>query len=170
LDAKVKQTKDRIISWLKEEGLWIPEEIDDPNAWFNLGAKVGDLKLSIVQDKQHPDSIFVGSKWTLSPPQIGTFMEKLNADKKRDLYFELQFQVLNNNELGEFITGPMPPNEMSEVTITSRRLYYSELSKERLLNTIFIVRKALTASVFLFEKYAGVSPPMRKEGKVPRIG
>jgi hypothetical protein len=170
LDAKIKQTKDRIVSWLKEEGLWLQEEVDDPNAWFNIGAKVVDLKLSIVQAKPSLDSIFLASKWTFSQPQLHMFHERLDAEKKRDFYFDLQFQVLNNNELGELVTGPMPPDDLSEVTIYSRRVYYSELTKERFLQSLFIVRKALVASVFLFEKYTGTSPPMRREGKVPKIG
>ena len=48
MSAKIKENREKILFWLKEEAL-SPEEIVDPNAYFNFVIKLGDIRLNVIQ-------------------------------------------------------------------------------------------------------------------------
>jgi len=67
--------------------------------------------------------------------------------------------LLNDSQLGEFQISPNPPHDFKELFVSSNRIFYDNLTKQNLMNSIFAVHKAMVKSVFLLEKHGGVFPP-----------
>jgi hypothetical protein len=158
LSSKVKETRDKVLFWLKEESL-SPQEIIDPNAYFNFGITSGDLKLNVVQNSMRIDSLFAATKWTLGKEQLDLHKNVLDDSKRIALYWDLMFIPLNNNLLGEYRISPNPPHDFKELFVSSIPIFYDGLTKCFLMHSIIAVQKAMIASVFLLEKHGGVLPP-----------
>lgn len=158
MSARINETKDRILFWFKEESL-SPEEIVDPNAYFNIGIKSGDLRLNIVQNTRLIDSFIIGTRWILSKEQTDYHTNKMDDSKRIAFFWELQSMLLGDHELGDFEIRPNPPSDFGSLLITSNRLFYDSLTKQNLMHAIFAVQKAMMRSVFLLEKHCGVLPP-----------
>ncbi|MDQ1279269.1 MAG: hypothetical protein QG670_529 [Thermoproteota archaeon] len=99
MDDKIKEARDRILNWLKEEA-FSPQEVNDPNAYFNFGIKVvGGFSLTVVQNVHNLDSIIVATSLFLSPNQISLLKNNMYAKKRQDFYWNLRLSLLRNNEL-----------------------------------------------------------------------
>jgi len=92
LSVKIKENRDKILFWLKEE-LLAPEEIVDPNAYFNFKIKSGDLWLNVVQNVHFVDSFIVGTKWTLGNNQLNLHKNIMGRFKKDSLLLEFTIHV-----------------------------------------------------------------------------
>ena len=159
MSARIKDAKDKIVIWLKEEFL-SPEEIPDPNAYFNVKIKEGDLWLNVVQNSRKIDSLFVGTKWILSRDQLESHKTKMDESKRIAFYWNLQSMLLVNNRLGDFEIGPNPPHDFRELFVSSNPVFYDSLTKQSLMHSIYAVHRSIIASVFLFKKYCGEFPPL----------
>jgi len=65
--------------------------------------------------------------------------------------------LLKNNELGNFEIEPNPPQDIRNVGISSRTLFYDDLTKSRLTGAIMTVLRAGLMVVCLLEQFAGVT-------------
>jgi hypothetical protein len=157
LSARIKDTKEKILFWLKEESL-SPEEVVDPNAYFNIGIKSGDLRLNVVQATRHIDSFFIGTRWSLSKEQVDLHKSKMDESKRIAFFQDLQSMLLSESQLGdyEFQNGL---NDFQSLFVTSKRIFYDSLTKQALIDAIVTVHKAVMRSVFLLQRYTGALPP-----------
>ena len=162
VSERVKEVKEKILSWLKEEAM-SPEELADPNAYFNIKVKVRGLVFHIVQNVRNIDSLFVGGKLVLTPAQLSLLRNNMDEKKRQEFFWDLRLALLRNNELGDFQIKPNPPHDVREVLITSRRIFYDSLTKDRLISAILAVYKAIIMVIWMLERYAGAITP--KEGK-----
>lgn len=105
------------------------------------------------------DSLFVGTKWTLSNDQINLHKNILDETKRVAYYWNMQFTLLNDNMIGEFQMIPNPPHDFKEFFVSSNRLFYDSLTKQGLMYGIFAVHRAMVRAVFLLEKEGNVFPP-----------
>src|SRR6266581_1094730 len=135
LSTGIKETKEKILFWLKEEAL-SPEEIVDPNAYFNFAIMAGDLKMHVAQNSRLIDSLVVGAKWTLGKEQIDLHKNILDDPKKVALYWDLQLMLAGDNQLGDYQIGPNMPHDFKELLITSNRIFYDSLTKQALMHAI----------------------------------
>ncbi|MGI0014591.1 MAG: DUF2299 family protein [Nitrososphaera sp.] len=158
MSARIKETKDKVLFWLREEGI-SPEEANDPNAYFNIGLRLGDWGATIFQNLRMIDSISVGSRWILGDEQLKLHKEMLDDPKRLAYYWDLQFMALSNPQIGEFEITPNPPNDFRALLITSNRIFYDSLTKQSLMDSIVGVHKTMVHAIFLLEKYGGVIPP-----------
>ena len=67
--------------------------------------------------------------------------------------------MIRNNELGDFGIRPSPPNDIREVFISSKPIYYDEISKSRLMSAIRVVYRTANEVVWLLEMNAGANAP-----------
>ena len=162
LSERVKEVKEKILSWLKEEAM-SPEEMADPNAYFNVKVKVGGLVFHVVQNVRNIDSLFVGGNLVLTPAQLSLLRNNMDEKRRQKFFWDLRLALLGNNELGEFQIKPNPPHDVREVFIASRRIFYDSLTKDRLISAILAVYKATIMVIWMLERYAGAITP--KEGK-----
>lgn len=159
MSEKVKETKEKILNWLKEEGL-SPEEIADPNAYYNFGIKVaGGSPLNVIQHVHNIDSILIGTNLVLMPNQINLLKNNMDEKKRQEFFWNLRLTLLRNNELGDFQIKPNPPNDVREVFISSKRIFYDALSKDRLISSGYSVYRAVMEVVWMLELYAGAVTP-----------
>jgi hypothetical protein len=136
-----------------------PEDITDPNAFFNFAITSGDLKMHVVQNSRLIDSLVVVAKWTLGREQIELHKNIMDDSKRVAFYWDLQFMLTGDNRLGDYQIGPNMPDDFKELIITSNRVFYDSLTKQALMHSIFAVHKTMVRSVFLLEKHGGVLPP-----------
>ena len=156
------EVKEKVLNWLKEEAL-SPEEVSDPNAYFNFGIKVAGKPLHVVQNVRSLDSIFVGANLVLTPPQLSLLKKNMDEKKRQEYFWDLRLALLTNSELGDFQIKPNPPDDVREVFISSKRVFYDTLTKDVLIHTIHNVYKAVTMVVWMLERYAGAPVPKGKK-------
>jgi len=154
--------KEKIICWLKEEKLQ-PKEIADPNAYFNISITVGGLLLHVIQRTDQIDSITVGANLVFTEEQL-KLLKDMDEKKRQEFFWELRLALLKNNELGYFQIKPNPPHDIREVFISSRRLYYDGLTKDRLMTTIFTIHKAIFMVIWMLEQKVEIKPKNERIG------
>lgn len=158
----IKDTKEKILNWLKEEAL-SPQENADPQAYFNITVKMGNMGCNIVQDVRHSDSFFIGANLVFGAEQQ-TLLKGMGTQRINNFLWDLEMSLIRNNQLGDFQIKPKPPEDIQAIFISSRRIYYSELTKGNLVFAINVVLRALMMAIWMLEKHAGVITP-RVSGK-----
>ena len=81
-------------------------------------------------------------------------LKDMDEKKRQEFFWELRLALLKNNELGYFQIKPNPPHDIREVFISSRRLYYDGLTKDRLMTTI----KAIFMVIWMLEQKVEIKP------------
>jgi len=160
LSEKVKETKGKVLDWLKEEA-FSPEDVADPNAYFNFSIKVSGSPLHVVQNVRAIDSFFVGANLVLTPAQLDLLKNSMDKKKRQEFFWDLRLTLLKNNSLGDFEIKPNPPDDVREVFVSSRRIFYDALTKDRLIHAINAVYRAVMMVVWMLERYAGAPTPER---------
>jgi len=158
LSERIKETKEKILGWLKEESL-SPEDVADPNAYFNFGVKVSGSPLHVVQSVGAIDGVIVGANLILTPTQMDQ-LKSMDGKTRQEFFWDLRLALLKNNRLGDFQIKPDPPDSIQEVFVSSRRIFYDALTKDRLINAIGDVYRAVMMVIWMLERYAGVSRVM----------
>ena len=152
-----KETKEKIIAWLKEEA-YSPEETSDPNAYFNILAKIGGMGCNVVQNVKSVDSFIVGTNLVLVPEQLD-LLKGMGSEKRKAFFWDLRMSLLKNSELGDFQIKPTPPNDTQSVFISSRKIFYDGLTKGTLEEAIHAVIKAVIMVNWMLQQYAGIITP-----------
>lgn len=162
MSETVRKVREKVLNWLKEEAL-SPEEVSDPNAYFNFGIKVGGSPLHVVQNVRNLDSILVGGRLVLNQPQLDLLKNKMDKKKRQEFFWDLRLALLTNNELGDFRIEPKPPEDVQSVFVSSERIFYDALTKDRLIHAIHSVYKAIMMVIWMLERYAGAPTPKGKK-------
>lgn len=149
---RVKEVKEKVLNWLKEESL-SPEEVSDPNAYFNFSIKVAGQPFHIVQNVRSLDSVFVGANLVLTPAQLSLLKNNMNKNKRQEYFWDLRLALLSNLELGDFQIKPNPPDDVREIFISSKTL----------VRSIYSIYKAAMMIIWMLERYAGASMPEERE-------
>lgn len=158
---EITKTKEEIVSWLKEEAC-SPEEKVDPNAYFNIVAKLGKMGCHVVQPVQKRDSIVTVIRLP-TPPEQMSLLRGMDSEKKKALYWDLRFSLLNNSELSEFNIEADNPEEIKAVTVVSRPIFYGDLTKGKLFSAMYAVTRATLMVIWTIQKYSGKLPPSKDQ-------
>lgn len=153
MSGEIKDIKNKIFQWLSEEG-FSPAEVEDQNTYFNFRINAGNQPLNIVQEINRKDSVIVGIYQALAQD----LLNKLDDKKKSDYAWNAISILLSNNEIGDFALQPNPPNDLKVIFITSKRIFYDALTKDRLMSAITTVTKTIMRIGSLLQHYTGVSP------------
>ena len=163
MSERVKEVKEKVLNWLKEEA-FSPEEISDANAYFNFNIKVAGRPLHVLQNVRSIDSIFAGANLVFTPPQLSLLKNSMDKKKRQEFFWDLRLALLGKTELGDFEIKPNPPDDVREVFISSKRIFYDALTKDRLIHAIGSVYKNVTMVVWMLEeRYAGATAPQKKK-------
>ena len=156
-NEEINKTKLKILDWLKEEG-FSAEEKQDPNAYFNIHAIKSGISVNIVQNPPYADSIFIGGNIAVAPEQQA-LLKARSRDKREDFIWDLQMNLAANNELGDFGLKPNPPDDIQVIFLSSRRIYYEELSKAKFFAALNIVLKNIILTIWRLQKFVGMRMP-----------
>ena len=159
--SRINETKEKIINWLKEEG-YFPLERANPHTRIYISVRASGWECDIIQYVEHIDKLFVVTNVVLLEEQVG-FLRKMTDEKKNAFFCELRMSLLKNNELGNFEIEPNPPQDIRNVGISSRTIFYDDLTKSRLIGAIMTVLRAGLMVVWMLEQFAGVTKPKRDQ-------
>ncbi|RZN42943.1 MAG: DUF2299 domain-containing protein [Methanophagales archaeon ANME-1-THS] len=165
MDERIKLVKDKIGRWLREENIF-PQEALDPQAQFNFYVQHGTLNVNIVQKVDWHDSIVVGTHVILGP--LSSKIDQLDYEKKQEFFWDLSLELLKNGDIGDFDITPDPPDNVREVLIKSRPIFYDGLTKDRLMNTMYAMFKAMIMIPCLIAKYT-ILPEVPEALEVPEV-
>jgi len=161
LSERIREVGEKILNWLEEEGL-SPEEVDDSNAHFNFNVKVAGRPFAIVQNLLSLDSVFVVANLVFTSNQLTLLEKKMNNKERKEYFWDLRLALLRNSELGDFEIKPNPPDDVREVSICSKRIFYNVLTKDTLIHAIHSVHKAVMMVIWMLERHAGAPAPKEK--------
>ncbi len=162
LSERVGEVREKVLNWLKEEGL-SPEEMEDPNAYFNFNVNVGGRTFNVVQNVLSLDSIQVAATAVFTPEQLTLLKNKMNKKKRKEYFWDLTLTLVKNSDLGDFDIKPDPPDDVREVLVCSRKIFYDALTKHKLLHAIHSAYKAYMMVIWMLERFA--EQPFPKEKK-----
>ncbi len=162
LSERIREVGEKVLNWLEEEGL-SPEEVNDPDAHFNFNVNVAGHPFVVVQNLLSLDSVFVGANLVFTSDQLTLLEKKMNKKKREEYFWDLRMVLLENGELGDFEIKPNPPDDVREVTICSKRIFYNTLTKDTLIHAIHNVYKAALMVIWMLERHAGAPAPKEKQ-------
>jgi hypothetical protein len=162
VSERVGEVREKVLNWLKEEGL-SPEEMEDPNAYFNFNVNVGGRPFNVVQNVLSLDSICVTASLVFTPDQLTLLKHKMNKKKKKEYFWDLRLAMLKNSDVGDFDVKPDPPDDVREVFVCSRKIFYDALTKHKLLHAIHSAYKAYMMVIWMLERHAGQPFPKEKK-------
>ncbi len=151
--GNVDTVKGKITDWLREEGFQF-KEVDDSNAYFNLITMVGGKPYHIFQNRGKMDSVTVASNLELTPGQIKLFSQIAKAEKQLFLC-NLRIALLTRQSLGDFKIKPKPPEQIEQIFLSSKPIYYDELRKGSLISTLYDTHKSAMMAIWLLEEVIG---------------
>ena len=147
---RVETAKGKIVGWLREEGFQF-KEIKDASAYFNIVTQVGRRAYHIFQNKGKIDSVTIASNLQFSNEQIDRFL-KINRKEKRSFFSNLRIALLARETLGDFKVKPKPPEQIEQVFLSSKPIYYDGLTKDRFISTLYDVHKSTMMTLWLLEE------------------
>jgi hypothetical protein len=153
---EINKVRDKIVDWLKEQGFSV-EQVSDPKAFFNLSAKRNNLAINIVQNPPLNDCIFIAAN-VGTDPEMQLILKKMDNQKKQDFLSDLNLTLLKNNELGDFVVQPKPPEDIQAIVIFSRPIFFEELTKAKFFYMVNIMLRTIITIIFTLQKFTGVSP------------
>ncbi len=148
--------KETVFDWLREAG-YLPKEVPDSAARFNISITVTGLALDVVQNPGG-NAVLVRSTLLLNESQRALF-RGMDERTRDDFLWDVRFTLLNNTEVGTFEIRPDPEN--FRAVVQARGIFPDALTKDRLIHAILVVHKAVTMIVWKLERYAGLSRPGR---------
>jgi hypothetical protein len=157
MDNPVAIVNEKVLNWLKEERL-SPEVQTDPQTYFNIKISIDSRSLHVVQPLILKDAIYVGIGLSLTSQQQD-ILRTMGKEKRQEYFWELLLELLKNNELGDYQIKPKPPEDVRDIRISSRRIYYDGLTKDALLKAILVVYKAANMVLWIMERVAGAPIP-----------
>ena len=146
--------KKKVVNWLKEEGFPF-KEIQDPGASFNFSVKVAGFAIDVIQNLRR-DAILVRSTLVFNDKQ-STQLKSMGEMKRQEFLWDLRMLMLNNNEIGTFTIKP--ELKRMEVMVQSRGIFHDALTKDRFIQAIIVVHKAITMVIWMVKWYSGQSKP-----------
>jgi hypothetical protein len=150
---RVETAKGKIIGWLREEGFQF-KEVEDSSAHFNIVTQVGRRAYHVFQNRGKIDSVTIASNLQFSNEQIDKFL-KLNKEDKRSFFSNLRIALLARETLGDFKVKPKPPEQIEQVFISSKPVYYDGLTKDKFISTLYDIHKSSMMTLWLLEETIG---------------
>lgn len=164
VNEKTSQVKQQILDWLKEEAC-SPQEQPDPNAYFNFLLRTGNIGSHIIQSVQKIDSFICITRLVVPPEQIA-LQKGMGLEGRREFLWEIKMNILNNDELLDFNIETDNDEIMTAFTISSKPVFYGNLTKTTLFSAVYAVNRGSLMVMFTLQKDAGINPS-KKDTKLP---
>lgn len=146
----IEAAKSKIAGWLREEGFQF-KEIEDSNAHFNIMTQIGGKAYHIFQNKSKIDSITIASNHKFSSEQIEKF-SKIKKEEKKLFFNNLRIALLARQALGDFKIKPKPPEQIEQIFLSSKPIFYDGLTKNRFISMLHDVHKSAMMTIWILEE------------------
>ena len=151
---ETNKVKQKVLDWLREEGFFAEEEEPGPLMNFNISASKGKLAFNVMQDCSRIESVFVCTNVLVGPEQKHRLQE-IPLKRRMDFVWALNMDFIRNNELGDFVIQPEPPDDIQSVFVSTRQLYYDELTKGKFMVSVHVLLKAAVMTMWMLQKLLG---------------
>lgn len=154
---ETNKIKLKLIEWLKEEGFSVEEKEPGPLAIFNISAdKGGELGFNVMQASSRKESIFVCTTVSVGPEDKHRML-KIPLKRRMDFVWALNMDLIKNNEIHDFSILPKPPEDIQGVFVSTRQIYYDELTKGKFMFSVHVLIKASVTIMWMLQKLLGTS-------------
>jgi hypothetical protein len=153
---EVEDTRDRITAWLKQEGLFKEQVLDD-NLYFQIAAEYparSGRHVSIIQPKNHEDMIVVFSRIRLAELHQKSISAMLPKEKERLLWM-MRYDLIFRES--SFEMEPVG-GDLQSIRFT-REIYYDGLNKNKLMEAVRENFKCELYVVWKFQEIFGDGKP-----------
>ena len=152
-EKDVKETRDKIQSWLMAEGWNLAEQAHPEMAWLIRAEDAGGRRILVGQNKARPDLIHLEARVGVADEHRGKF-ESLPAEKRRGILWKLRFRLLMMNVDFAGVAEPM------QAVLLTQRIYRDGLTKDTFIQRFLTIRNAVIAVIWsIMQDLEGVEPP-----------
>jgi hypothetical protein len=158
---EIEETRDRIVAWLTEEGLF-KEQLREENLYFQIAAEYpakSGRHLSVIQPKGHEDMVVVFSRIKLADQHYQALQAMPPKDLER-LVWHMRYDLLFRESSFEMEPGG---GNMRSIRFV-REIYYDALSKNKLMEAIRENFKCELYVVWKFQEVFGEGQTSRVSG------
>jgi hypothetical protein len=161
-DQSPKTTRDKVQNWLMSEGWQLAEPTHPDFAWLIRAEDAGERRVLVGQNKAREDRIHLEANVRISEDHRKQF-ESLPDDKRREILWDLRFQLLQMNV--DFVGVAEPIEEV----ILTQRIYLDGLTKDAFIQRFLSVRNAVIAVIWsTIKDLVDVTPPAESTGKTKK--
>ena len=146
-------TRDMVQNWLMSEGWQIAELTHPEFAWLIRAEDGGERRILVGQNKAREDRVHLEANVKISDDHRKLF-EDLPADKRKEILWNLRFQLLQMNV--DFVGVAEPLQDV----ILTQRIYLDGLTKDAFIQRFLTLRNAVIAVIWSSIQYLEeVKPP-----------
>jgi hypothetical protein len=158
-DQSTETTRDKVQNWLMSEGWQIAEPTHPEFAWLIRAEDAGERKILVGQNKAREDRVHLEANVKISDDHRKLF-ESLAADKRKEILWNLRFQLLQMNV--DFVGVAEPLQDI----ILTQRIYLDGLTKDAFIQRFLTLRNAVIAVIWSSIQYLeDVKPPAKSTEK-----
>jgi hypothetical protein len=151
----VDETRDKVQNWLMSEGWQIAEPTHPEFAWLIRAEDGGERRILVGQNKAREDRVHLEANVKISDDHRKLF-EGLAADKRKEVLWNLRFQLLQMNV--DFVGVAEPLQDV----ILTQRIYLDGLTKDAFIQRFITVRNAVIAVIWsTIKDLQDVKPPAK---------
>ena len=158
-DQGTEATRDMVQNWLMSEGWQIAEPTHPEFAWLIRAEDGGERRILVGQNKAREDRVHLEANVKISDDHRKLF-ESLAADKRKEILWNLRFQLLQMNV--DFVGVAEPLQDI----ILTQRIYLDGLTKDAFIQRFLTLRNAVIAVIWSSIQYLeDVKPPAKSTEK-----
>jgi hypothetical protein len=158
-EQEMEATRDKVQNWLMSEGWQIAEPTHPEFAWLIRAEDGGERRILVGQNKARADRIHLEANVRISDDHRKLF-ESLAEDKRREILWNLRFQLLQMNV--DFVGVAEPIQDV----ILTQRIYLDGLTKDSFVQRFLTVRNAVIAVIWsTIKDLQDVTPPAKSTEK-----
>jgi len=152
-----KQIKERIQTWLMEDGWSLRQETPEQSLWAFVAEDEFGRKIVVGQRAGKEDEVVIQGAVNIgddTTDRIG----RLSEDERNDLLWDLRFELVRTNLEFSGISLPLKRVEVIE------RLFFDALTKDSFLQRASEVRKGVLIVIWVLARKFAQQPPPRQVG------
>jgi hypothetical protein len=158
-DQGMEETRGKVQNWLMSEGWQIAEPTHPEFAWLIRAEDSGERRILVGQNKAREDRIHLEANIRISDEHRKLF-ESLPADKRKEILWNLRFQLLQMNV--DFVGVAEPLQDV----ILTQRIYLDGLTKDAFIQRFITLRNAVIAVIWsTIKDLQDVKPPAKSTEK-----
>ena len=152
-----KQIKERIQTWLMEDGWSLRQETPEQSLWAFVAEDEFGRKIVVGQRAGKEDEVVIQGAVNIgddTTDRIG----RLSEDERNNLLWDLRFELVRTNLEFSGISLPLKRVEVIE------RLFFDALTKDSFLQRASEVRKGVLIVIWVLARKFAQQPPPRQVG------
>ena len=158
-DQNTDSIRDQVQNWLMSEGWQLSEPTHPEFAWLIRAEDAGERRILVGQNKAREDRVHLEANVRISDDHRKQF-ESLPEDKRREVLWDLRFQLLQMNV--DFVGVAEPLKDI----ILTQRIYLDGLTKDAFIQRFLTVRNAVIAVIWsTIKDLMDVKPPAESTEK-----